>query len=219
MARHAQTQSFRRQSAVWQCWGVPIFRAVLVTVRDIIFFSLSCITGNIKTVTMDTTVISEGLKPVFPETASLWDRAIGDVFICFVGFCSSEEPPPGSYHELEKESQFADQKFVGGIQACVIVRYHQSPIGEPRAYAECIPLTDHIEGEYDELLWIPGAFKLPTCGKRTYRATRAYVSTPLAVYSGLCTNVLALVDILLQHAKTIYNSGRKNWNVPKAVRQ
>ncbi|TPR10163.1 TLD family protein [Aspergillus niger] len=151
---------------------------------------------------MDTTVISEGLKPVFPETASLWDRAIGDVFICFVGFCSSEEPPPGSYHELEKESQFADQKFVGGIQACVIVRYHQSPIGE-----------------YDELLWIPGAFKLPTCGKRTYRATRAYVSTPLAVYSGLCTNVLALVDILLQHAKTIYNSGRKNWNVPKAVRQ
>ncbi|RAL06777.1 uncharacterized protein BO97DRAFT_379728, partial [Aspergillus homomorphus CBS 101889] len=46
---------------------------------------------------------------------------------------------------------------------------------------------------YDELLWIPGAFRHPGNGKQAYRSTRAYVSKPLAVHSG-----------------------RKNWNVPKA---
>ncbi|BDD58357.1 hypothetical protein MPDQ_005258 [Monascus purpureus] len=46
---------------------------------------------------------------------------------------------------------------------------------------------------YDELLWIPGAFRHPRNGKQAYRSTRAYISKPLAVHSG-----------------------RKNWNVPKA---
>jgi hypothetical protein len=42
------------------------------------------------------------------------------------------------------------------------------------------------KGEYDELLWIPGAFKNPWSGKQTYRATRAYVSTGASLYNGLC---------------------------------
>ncbi|RDH26889.1 hypothetical protein BDQ94DRAFT_185695 [Aspergillus welwitschiae] len=128
----------------------------------------------------------------FPDVPSVWECAIGDIFICFSGFSSAKQPPSAWYHELEQESQTTNQEFAGGLQACVIVRYYKSPIGRS-IYLRLFPFTDHGEGMYDELLWIPGAFKLPQSGKRTYRSTRAYVSTPLAVYSG-----------------------RKNWNVPKA---
>lgn len=46
--------------------------------------------------------------------------------------------------------------------------------------------TDSREykGEYDELLWIPGAFQNPWSGKQTYQATRAYVSTGASLYNG-----------------------------------
>ncbi|RAL06464.1 uncharacterized protein BO97DRAFT_46536 [Aspergillus homomorphus CBS 101889] len=113
----------------------------------------------------------------FSDIASLWDRAVGDVLVCFAGLSFTKQPPVASYHDLEHGSPFADQEYAGGLQACVIVRYHESPIGM-----------------YDELLWIPGAFRHPGNGKQAYRCTRAYVSKPLAVHSG-----------------------RKNWNVPKAV--
>jgi hypothetical protein len=42
------------------------------------------------------------------------------------------------------------------------------------------------KGGYDELLWIPGAFQNPWSGEQTYRATRAYVSTGVSLYNGLC---------------------------------
>ncbi|KAH1416257.1 hypothetical protein KXX32_009939, partial [Aspergillus fumigatus] len=127
---------------------------------------------------MSTAVLPTPEEPTrYPDAPSTWDNARGHIFMCFAWPSSAGGPPPASYHDLEEKSDFANQTFIGGLQACVIVRYLESPIGE-----------------YDELLWIPGAFKNPWSGKQTYRATRAYVSTGASLYNG-----------------------RKNWNVPKVV--
>ncbi|KAB8069681.1 hypothetical protein BDV29DRAFT_161200 [Aspergillus leporis] len=96
----------------------------------------------------------------YQDAPSTWDNARGHIFMCFARPSSARGPPPASYHDLVDKSQFANQIFIGGLQVCVIVRYLESLIGE-----------------YDELLWITGAFENPWSGKRTYRATRAYVST------------------------------------------
>ncbi|KAH1299444.1 hypothetical protein KXV58_002622 [Aspergillus fumigatus] len=127
---------------------------------------------------MSTAVLPTPKEPAeYPDAPSTWDNARGHIFMCFARPSSATEPPPASYHDLEEKSEFANQSFIGGLQVCVIVRYLESPIGE-----------------YDELLWIPGAFENPWSGKQTYRATRAYVSTGVSLYNG-----------------------RKNWNVPKIV--
>ncbi|KAI9035294.1 uncharacterized protein KD926_003766 [Aspergillus affinis] len=110
----------------------------------------------------------------FLDAPSSWNHARGQIFICCAK-PSSGKLVPASYHDLEKDTYFSQQEFTGGLQVCVIVRYTESPIGA-----------------YDEVLWIPGTFKLPGPDHETYRATRAYVSTVDSVYNG-----------------------RKNWNVPK----
>ncbi|RAL06776.1 uncharacterized protein BO97DRAFT_279243 [Aspergillus homomorphus CBS 101889] len=76
----------------------------------------------------------------FSDIANLWDRAVGDVLVCFAGLSFAKQPPVASYHDLEHGSPFADQEYAGGLQACVIVRYHKSPIGRsssPEDYADC----------------------------------------------------------------------------------
>ncbi|KAF8586944.1 hypothetical protein K439DRAFT_1408197 [Ramaria rubella] len=87
--------------------------------------------------------------------------------------------PNGAYGPTEAGSPFASTEagtFRGGLgNACVqVVRYFESPVGP-----------------YDELLYIPGKFDIPT-GKAHLRVTRIYVSTEASIYNG-----------------------RKNWNIPK----
>ncbi|KAE8410321.1 hypothetical protein BDV36DRAFT_302863 [Aspergillus pseudocaelatus] len=106
-----------------------------------------------------------------------WDKVKGDIFMCIARSSITEEPAAASYHDLEKDSSFSKHIYAGGLQACIIVRYQKSPVGP-----------------YDELLWIPGAFRLPETRKTAYRATRIYVSDENAVYQG-----------------------RSNWNVPKML--
>ncbi|PYH29928.1 uncharacterized protein BO87DRAFT_410177 [Aspergillus neoniger CBS 115656] len=125
---------------------------------------------------MSKAVLSAPEEPTrYPDAPSTWYNARGHIFMCFGWPSSAGGPPPASYHDLEEKSQFANQTFIGGLQVCVIVQYLESPIGE-----------------YDELLWIPGAFQNPWTGKQTYRATRAYVSMAASLYNG-----------------------RKNWNVTR----
>ncbi|KAL2824969.1 hypothetical protein BJY01DRAFT_262807 [Aspergillus pseudoustus] len=110
--------------------------------------------------------MSAETKPAI-ESSSTWKDARGHIFLCISRPSSARAPAPASYHRNEEKSPFAKQTFAGGLQACVIVRYLQSPIGA-----------------YDELLWIPGAFEIPWSGEQTYRATRAYVSTDDSVSIG-----------------------------------
>ena len=123
----------------------------------------------------------------FPDFPLVWDCAIGDIFVCFAGLTFAKQPPLASYHDLEQESQITNQTFAGGLQVCVIVRYYKSPIGRS-IHLHLFPDTDHGKGMYDELL------RLPQSGKRTYRSTRAYVSTPLAVHSGLLPRIVVRCD-------------------------
>lgn len=89
--------------------------------------------------------------------------------------------PPGLYHPLDTPPEGPENDdFQGGVGMIQIVRYSNTPVGP-----------------YDELLIIPGSYKVPGGeykGKAQLRATRFYVS----------------------QRETTYN-GRKNWNIPKQL--
>ncbi|KAE8372669.1 hypothetical protein BDV26DRAFT_285759 [Aspergillus bertholletiae] len=105
---------------------------------------------------------------IIPKRPSPWKDLHGDIFMCFAWPPQSKKPPTASYHDLEANVSFSDQIYSGGIQACIIVHYYDSPVGP-----------------YDELLWIPGRFELAKSeGEKTYRATRVYVSSKGSVFNG-----------------------------------
>lgn len=88
--------------------------------------------------------------------------------------------PEDVYDPLEASSpEFADPQlageFKGGLGMIMVVRYEDTPTGP-----------------YDELLLIPGVFRVPTKPTSRKRITRIYVS----------------------QRETCYN-GRHNWNIPK----
>jgi hypothetical protein len=106
------------------------------------------------------------------------------------------------YEPLEAQSDFSTGRFVGGLAAAYVIRYHDSPVGP-----------------YDELIVIPGSFESErhvqaengttrTVKDRKLRITRIYVSTKATCYNGRRSrsHVIFLLPILttcrLEHSKT-----------------
>ncbi|KAF3002417.1 hypothetical protein E8E13_003334 [Curvularia kusanoi] len=94
-----------------------------------------------------------------------------------------KELPKGVYDGLEEA--WEDEglgRFEGGLGAVMIVRYADTPVGP-----------------YDEIMFIPGNFKVP-------RPTSGPLKIP--------KKALRIARIYVSQRTTTYN-GRKNWNIPK----
>jgi hypothetical protein len=106
--------------------------------------------------------------------------------------------PEDIYDPLEAQSPACSAaEGQGGLTLIQIVRYSSTPVGS-----------------YDELLILPGYFKVKGGkhdGKSRFRVSRIYVSQKETTYNGM--------PLLLSGArlgpKLICCLGRKNWNIPK----
>ena len=101
------------------------------------------------------------------------------------------------YEPLEATSEFSEGRFVGGLAAAYIIRYHESPVGP-----------------YDELIIIPGSFESErnVVGKivkeRKLRITRIYVSTKATCYNGR-------KSMSFSRSRRHVTYTPVDWNIPK----